>query len=47
MALYCKHSECLPYEFTIALAENAIENGVELKLLHEVIGIEKKMIYLM
>lgn len=42
-ALYCKHSGvCSPYEFTIALAENAVENGVELKLLHEVIGIEKK-----
>ncbi|MCR1971778.1 NAD(P)/FAD-dependent oxidoreductase [Clostridium cochlearium] len=42
-ALYCKHSGvCSPYEFTIALAENAIENGVELKLLHEVIGIEKE-----
>lgn len=31
-----------PYEFTIALAENAIENGVELKLETEVQAIENK-----
>lgn len=42
-ALYCKNAGvCSPYEMTIALAENAVENGVELKLEHEVIGIDKK-----
>ncbi|RXI53956.1 FAD/NAD(P)-binding oxidoreductase [Clostridium tetani] len=42
-ALYCKHSGvCSPYEFTIALVENAVENGVELKLFNEVIGIKKE-----
>lgn len=41
-ALYCKDSGvCSPYEFTIALTENAIKNGVELKLNHEVIALEK------
>lgn len=30
-----------PYEFTIALAENAVENGVDLKLESEVIAIDK------
>ncbi len=41
-ALYCKDSGiCSPYEFTIALVENALENGVELKLNHEVTAIEK------
>lgn len=41
-ALYCKDSGiCSPYEFTIALVENAVENGVELKLNHEVSDLEK------
>lgn len=41
-ALYCKDSGiCSPYEFTIALVENAVENGVKLKLNHEVTAIEK------
>lgn len=31
-----------PYEFTIALAENSVENGVHLKLQTEVLAIEKK-----
>ncbi|MDW8800994.1 NAD(P)/FAD-dependent oxidoreductase [Clostridium sp. A1-XYC3] len=43
-ALYCKDAGvCSPYEFTIALIENAIENGVKLKLGTEVLGIEKKV----
>lgn len=42
-ALYCKDSGvCSPYEFTIALAENAVENGVDLKLENEVIVINRK-----
>ncbi|AKN30820.1 FAD-dependent oxidoreductase [Clostridium carboxidivorans P7] len=41
-ALYCEDSGvCSPYEFTIALIENAIVNGVELKLNQEVLAIEK------
>ncbi len=41
-ALYCKSAGVAsPYEMTIALAENAIQNGVHLKLKHEVTGIEK------
>ena len=41
-ALYCKGAGvCSPYEMAIAMAENAIENGVELKLENEVISIEK------
>lgn len=41
-ALYCKNSGvCSPYEFTIALIENAISNGLTLKLNHEVRHIEK------
>lgn len=40
-ALYCKDSGvCSPYEFTIALIENAISNGLILKLNHEVQNIE-------
>lgn len=31
-----------PYELTIALAENAVENGVELRLNNEVLDIKKK-----
>ncbi|MEW8974015.1 MAG: NAD(P)/FAD-dependent oxidoreductase [Tissierellaceae bacterium] len=42
-ALYCKGAGvCSPYEMAIAMAENAIENGVELKLENEVLSIEKK-----
>jgi glycerol-3-phosphate dehydrogenase len=41
-ALYCKGAGvCSPYEFAIALAENAIHNGVELFLESEVTGIDK------
>ena len=41
-ALYCEGAGvCSPYEFAIALAENAVENGVELKLNSKVTGIEK------
>ncbi len=41
-ALYCRNAGVTsPYEFVIALAENAITNGVELKLDTAVIGIEK------
>ena len=43
VALYAKSvGVTSPYEFTIALAENAIANGVELKLETEVLSIEKK-----
>ncbi|WP_032122295.1 NAD(P)/FAD-dependent oxidoreductase [Clostridium amazonitimonense] len=43
VALYAKSvGVTSPYEFTIALAENAIENGVELKLETVVQHIEKK-----
>ncbi|MBU3128919.1 FAD-dependent oxidoreductase [Clostridium tagluense] len=41
VALYAKSvGVTSPYEFTIALVENAITNGVELKLLSEVLSIE-------
>ncbi|KWZ78788.1 NAD(P)/FAD-dependent oxidoreductase [Anaerococcus tetradius] len=41
-ALYCKGAGvCSPYEYVIALVENAMDNGLELKLNSEVIGIEK------
>ncbi|MBC8060491.1 MAG: NAD(P)/FAD-dependent oxidoreductase [Clostridiaceae bacterium] len=41
-ALYAPSSGiCCPYEMTIALAENAYENGVEFKFLREVKNIEK------
>jgi glycerol-3-phosphate dehydrogenase len=41
-ALYCEGAGvCSPYEFAIALAENAIHNGVEMKLNSEVIQIDK------
>ncbi len=41
-ALYCKGAGvCSPYEYVIALMENAIANGVELRLLSEVTNIEK------
>ncbi|WP_416176371.1 NAD(P)/FAD-dependent oxidoreductase [Clostridium sp.] len=43
LALYCKNAGvCSPYEMTIALAENAVSNGVDLKLEHEVTSIVKK-----
>ncbi len=42
-ALYCKGAGiCSPYEMAIAMAENAITNGVELKLNTEVISINKE-----
>ena len=41
-ALYCKGAGvCSPYEMAIAMAENAISNGVDLKLENHVISIEK------
>lgn len=41
-ALYCKGAGvCSPYEMAIAMAENAINNGVHLELENEVISIEK------
>lgn len=40
-ALYCKDSGvCSPYEFTIALTENALENGVKLELNNQVTDIK-------
>lgn len=43
IALYCKSvGVTSPYEFTIALAENAVANGVKLKLETTVLGIEQK-----
>lgn len=42
-ALYCKGAGiCSPFEFTIALMENAIENGVELFLETKVENIDKE-----
>lgn len=41
-ALYCENAGVTsPYEFVIALAENAVQNGVDLKLDHEVVSIEQ------
>lgn len=41
-ALYCRNAGVTsPYEFVIALVENSIANGIELKLNTAVIGIEK------
>ena len=41
-ALYCKGAGvCSPYEMAIAMAENGIKNGVELKLENQVESIEK------
>lgn len=41
-ALYCKGAGvCSPYEYVIALIENAIANGVKLKLNSEVVDIKK------
>jgi glycerol-3-phosphate dehydrogenase len=42
-AFYCRSiGVTSPFEFTIALAENAVDNGVDLKLESEVINIEKE-----
>lgn len=42
-ALYCEGAGlCSPYEMAIAMAENALTNGAELKLEHEVTALEKK-----
>lgn len=42
-ALYCKGAGvCSPYEYVIALVENAVDNGAELFLKTKVNGIEKK-----
>ena len=42
LAMHCKSvGVTSPYEMTIALAENAVENGVDLKLENEVIDIDK------
>ena len=42
-ALYCAQAGVTsPYEFVIALMENAVANGVELKLRHEVRQLEKR-----
>lgn len=44
--LYCEEAGVTsPYEFTIALMENAIKNGVKLKLKAEVLDIKKKKDY--
>ncbi|KAL7521546.1 hypothetical protein ACHAWX_006222 [Stephanocyclus meneghinianus] len=32
----------IPYEYAVALAENAVDNGVELRIRREVVGIQKK-----
>ncbi|HHX69090.1 MAG TPA: NAD(P)/FAD-dependent oxidoreductase [Gallicola sp.] len=45
-ALFCEGAGiCSPFEFTIALMENAIDNGIQLFLNEEVINIEKKNDY--
>ncbi|MBP9477407.1 MAG: FAD-dependent oxidoreductase [Sebaldella sp.] len=45
-ALYCEGAGvCSPYEFTIALAENAIKNGVKLELNSKVTDIKKNSDY--
>ncbi len=45
-AFYCKSiGVTSPYEFTIALAENAVDNGVDLKLESEVVNLEKRNDY--
>ena len=41
-ALFCQASGVTsPYEMTIALAENAVANGITLKLMHEVKSIDR------
>ncbi|EKE01931.1 MAG: hypothetical protein ACD_21C00020G0002 [uncultured bacterium] len=43
IALYCPTAGITsPYEFAVALAENAVQNGVELKLNSEVTAIQKE-----
>lgn len=43
-ALYVKSSGIVsPYEMTLALGENAVENGVEFKLGHAVVDIKKEL----
>lgn len=43
VALYCPHAGIIsPYEFAIALAENAVQNGIILKLNNEVTAIQNK-----
>ena len=45
-ALYCENAGVTsPYEFVIALAENAIDNGVEIRLNSEVTKIAQKEEY--
>lgn len=45
-ALYCEGAGvCSPYEFAIALAENAVKNGVVLNLNSEVLSIKKRENY--
>ncbi|KAI8852636.1 FAD dependent oxidoreductase-domain-containing protein [Chytridium lagenaria] len=47
-ALFCPHTGITsPYEYTIALAENAITNGVEFQLRHEVTDIQRLSIDLL
>ncbi|MDO4593795.1 MAG: NAD(P)/FAD-dependent oxidoreductase [Tissierellia bacterium] len=42
-ALYCKGAGVVsPYEYVIALCENAVDNGAKLFLYKKVVGIEKK-----
>lgn len=42
-ALYCKGAGvCSPYEMAIAMAENAVQNGVELRLENEVTAIDRQ-----
>lgn len=42
-ALYCEGAGvCSPYEMAIAMAENAVHNGVNLFLFSEVVGIDKE-----
>ncbi|MDO5047186.1 MAG: NAD(P)/FAD-dependent oxidoreductase [Anaerococcus sp.] len=44
--LYCKGAGvCSPYEYVIALCENAVDNGVDLKLYKEVVGIKKEDVF--
>ncbi len=47
VALYCSNAGITsPYEFAIALAENAIQNGAELQLNTEAIAIEKQKTFI-
>ncbi len=42
-SLYCEQAGVVsPYEFVIALAENAVENGVDLRLNNNVLAIQKE-----